>query len=224
MTTPIRILITDDHEVVRTGLCAFLQTEADIEVIGEATNGQEAVDLVGSLQPDVVLMDLVMPEMDGTEAIRRITESMPETRVIALTSFSEEDKVFPAVKAGAMGYVLKDTPPQGLIQAIRQVHCGESSIDPTIAVKLLREFSKPQADAPQAENLTERELDVLKLLAQGHSNQEIAEALVVTEKTVRNHVVRILSKLHVANRTQAALYALREGLASLHPQSGSASK
>ncbi|MEM7125071.1 MAG: response regulator transcription factor [Chloroflexota bacterium] len=140
-STPIRVLITDDHEVVRTGLRAFMQIEPDIEVVGEASNGREAVALVNSLQPDIVLMDLVMPEMSGTEAIREITENdpgsilgnTPKTRIIAVTSFSEEDKVFPAIKAGAMGYVLKDTPPQALIQAIHQVHCGESSLDPTAA-------------------------------------------------------------------------------------------
>ncbi|MEM7343933.1 MAG: response regulator transcription factor [Chloroflexota bacterium] len=216
MTDTINIIITDDHEVVRAGLRAFISTEADIEMVGEASNGQEAIELVQKLKPDVILMDIVMPGMGGIEAIRQITETNPKARIVALTSFSDDDKVFPAIKAGALGYVLKDTAPDKLLQAIRHVYRGESSLDPTIAIKLIREFNRPTEQTGSSETLTEREVEVLKLVAQGLSNQEIAETLVITEKTVRNHVVSILGKLHLANRTQAALYALREGLASLN--------
>ncbi len=215
MSQRIKVFITDDHEVVRAGLRAFMDTEASIEVVGEAGNGREAVERVKALKPDVILMDLVMPEMGGIEAIRQITQANPKARIVALTSFSDDDKVFPAIKAGALGYVLKDTAPDELLQAIRHVYRGESSLDPTIAVKLIREFNRPADQTPPTETLTDREVEVLKLVAQGLSNQEIAESLVITEKTVRNHVVSILGKLHLANRTQAALYALREGLASL---------
>ena len=182
MTDTITIIIVDDHEVVRAGLRAFMSTEADIEVVGEAANGREAVELVQVLQPDVILMDLVMPDMGGIEAIRQITQVNPQARIVALTSFSDDDKVFPAIKAGALGYVLKDTAPEELLQAIHHVYRGESSLDPTIAVKLIREFNRPAGQTPPSETLTEREIEVLKLVAQGLSNQEIAETLVITEK------------------------------------------
>ncbi|MBX2999583.1 MAG: response regulator transcription factor [Caldilineaceae bacterium] len=211
----MRILITDDHVVVRRGTQALLATEPEIEVVGEAKNGEEAVAKALQLQPDVILMDLEMPIMDGIEAIRRITASRPEARVLVLTSFATDDKVFPAIKAGALGYLLKDSSPDELIRAIRQVHRGESSLHPTIARKLLQEMSRPSQKPPTEDPLTDREVEVLKLVAQGRSNQEIADELVISEATVRTHVSNILGKLHLASRTQAALYALKEGLASL---------
>jgi NarL family two-component system response regulator LiaR len=215
MSNPIRILITDDHVVVRRGTQALLATEPEIEVVGEAKNGEEAVAKALQLQPDVILMDLEMPIMDGIEAIRRITASRPEARVLVLTSFATDDKVFPAIKAGALGYLLKDSSPDELVRAIRQVYRGESSLHPTIARKLLQEMSRPSHKPPTEDPLTDREVEVLKLVAQGRSNQEIADELVISEATVRTHVSNILGKLHLASRTQAALYALKEGLASL---------
>ena len=215
MTKMIRVLVVDDHVVVRQGIRALLATETDIEVVGEAENGREAVAEAEGLQPDVILMDLVMPEMDGIEAIGRITARQLEARILVLTSFAADDKVFPAIKAGALGYLLKDSSPEDLVAAIHQVHQGESSLHPTIARKLLQELSQPPDKPPTLDPLTEREVEVLKLVAQGRSNQEIAEALVISEATARTHVSNILHKLHLASRTQAALYALREGLASL---------
>jgi NarL family two-component system response regulator LiaR len=215
MTRTIRILVADDHVVVRQGIRALLATEPDIEVVGEAENGREAVAETDRLQPDVILMDLVMPEMDGIEAIRRITAHQPEARILVLTSFAADDKVFPAIKAGALGYLLKDSGPEELVDAIHQVHRGESSLHPAVARKLLQELSHPPKQPPTPEPLTEREVEVLRLVAQGRSNQEIAEELVISEATARTHVSNILRKLHLASRTQAALYALREGLASL---------
>ena len=215
MTSSIRVLVADDHAIVRKGIRALLATEPDIEVVGEAENGREAVTEAEKLQPDVILMDLVMPEMDGIEAIRRITARQPEARILVLTSFAADDKVFPAIKAGALGYLLKDSGPEELVQAIHQVYLGESSLHPTIARKLLQELSRPSERPPTPEPLTEREVEVLRLVARGRSNREIADQLVISEATVRTHVSNILSKLHLASRTQAALYALREGLASL---------
>ncbi len=215
---PIRVLIADDHTIVRKGIRALLFTEPGMEVVGEASNGLETVHQAALLVPDVILMDLVMPKMNGIEATRQITERQPGTRILVLTSFAADDKVFPAIKAGALGYLLKDSEPAELIQAIRQVYHGESSLHPTIARKVLRELAQPaeRADRPLATDpLTERELEVLRQVAQGLSNREIAQQLVINEATVRTHVSNILSKLHLASRTQAALYALREGLASL---------
>ena len=215
MTRSIRVLVADDHAIVRKGIRALLATEPDIEVVGEAENGREAVTEAERLQPDVILMDLVMPEVDGIEAIRRITARQPEARILVLTSFAADDKVFPAIKAGALGYLLKDSGPEELVQAIHQVYRGESSLHPTIARKLLHELSRPSERPPTPEPLTEREVEVLRLVARGQSNQEIADQLVISEATVRTHMSNILGKLHLASRTQAALYALREGLASL---------
>ena len=215
MSDSIRVLVADDHIVVRQGIRALLATEPDIEVVGEAENGLDAVAEVEKLQPDVTLMDLVMPEMDAIEAIRHITARQPEARILVLTSFAADDKVFPAIKAGALGYLLKDSGPEELVSAIHQVYRGESSLHPTIARKLLHELSHPAERPPTPEPLTEREVEVLKLVARGRSNQEIAEQLVISEATARTHVSNILRKLHLASRTQAALYALREGLASL---------
>jgi NarL family two-component system response regulator LiaR len=213
--TPIRILIADDHAVVREGLRALIEAKPDMELVGEAEDGVEAVLLARSLKPDVILLDLLMPRMDGIEAIAEIKQENPNARILVLTSFAGDDKVFPAIKAGALGYLLKDSPSQVLIQAIREVHRGESSLHPTIARKLIRELNRPSTAAPVENLLTEREVAVLKLIAGGLSNQEIAERLVISERTVSSHVSNILEKLHLANRTQAALYALREGLASL---------
>ena len=225
MKRPIRILLVDDHAIVRDGIRSLLKTQPDIEVVGEADNGQAAVSLVGALEPDVVLMDLVMPGMDGIEAIRRIIDGRPESRILVLTSFSAEDKVFAAIKAGAMGYLLKDCDSEELVRAIHQVQRGESSLHPKVARMLLQEMTAargerhreptPRPKQPAVDPLTERELDVLKLVAHGKSNREIADELVVSEGTVRTHVSNILSKLHLASRTQATLFALREGLTSL---------
>jgi NarL family two-component system response regulator LiaR len=213
--SPIRVLITDDHSIVRKGIRALLATEPDIEVVGEAGDGAEAAAQAQALHPDVILMDLVMPKVDGIEATRRILAQQPEMRILVLTSFAADDKVFPAIKAGALGYLLKDSGPDELVQAIHQVHRGEPSLEPSIARKVLLELSQPPKTPLTAEPLTEREVDVLRLVAQGRSNRDIAEELVITEMTVRTHVSNILGKLHLASRTQAALYALREGLASL---------
>lgn len=212
----IRVLIADDHHVVRGGLRALLETEEDIVVIGEASDGVEAVLKTRSLNPDVILLDLVMPRKNGIEAIQDIKHENPEARILVLTSFSDDDKVFAAIKAGALGYLLKDSSTQELIQAIRDVYNGESSLHPAIARKLIRELNRPASNLPQTdEPLTEREVEVLVYVARGYSNQEIADALIISERTVRTHVSNILSKLHLANRTQAALYALKEGLATL---------
>jgi NarL family two-component system response regulator LiaR len=217
MTQKIRVLITDDQAIVRKGIQALLATEPNIEVAGEAENGKDAIRQVEKLQPDVILMDLQMPEMDGIEAIGHITASRPNARILVLTSFATDDKVFPAIKAGALGYLLKDSSPEELIQAIQQVYRGESSLHPTIARKVLQELSRPPApqQIPTSEPLTEREVDVLRLVARGLGNQQIADQLIISEATVRTHVSNILSKLHLASRTQAALYALQKGLASL---------
>jgi NarL family two-component system response regulator LiaR len=211
----IRLLIVDDHTIVRKGIKALVATEKDMQVVGEAENGAEAVEKAASLKPDVILMDLVMPGMDGIEATGRITAQQPEARILVLTSFAADDKVFPAVKAGALGYLLKDSSPEQLLEAIRQVHRGEPSLEPAIARKVLQELSNPGQGKPTAEPLTQRELEVLRLISQGLSNKEIAAKIFVAEWTVRTHVSNILSKLHLASRTQAALYALRSGLASL---------
>lgn len=215
-TPPIRVLLTDDHAIVRKGVRALLATEPDIQIVGEASNGAEAVTQAEALCPDVILMDLMMPKLDGIEATRQITEKIPGARVIVLTSFAADEKVFPAIKAGALGYLLKDSGPEELVRAIRQVYRGEPSLEPSIARKLLFELAQPPKQQPlTADPLTERELDVLRLLARGCSNKELALKLSVSELTVRTHVSNILSKLHLASRTQAALYALQKGITSL---------
>lgn len=220
-STPIRILLVDDHAIVRKGLRALLAETDDIEVVGEAADGQQAINQAAALQPDVILMDLVMPDMDGIEATQQITRQQPQVRVLALTSFAADDKLFPAIKAGALGYLLKDSDPADLLQAIRQVHRGEPSLHPRIARKLLHELGRPSfperpSPPPQTpEPLTAREVEVLRLVAKGLSNQQIADELSIAEVTVRTHVSHILDKLHLANRVQATLYALREGLTTL---------
>ncbi len=212
---PIRLLIVDDQGIVRKGIRALLAEVNGMEVIGEAGDGEEAVRLAESLHPDVILMDLVMPRLDGIEAIRQIMARQPKARILVLTSFAADDKVFPAIKAGALGYLLKDSEPEELIVAIRNICRGEPFLHPSIARKVLEELSHPAGSPPTPEPLTERELEVLQLVAQGYSNQAISEKLVISDATVRTHIGNILTKLHLANRVQAALYALRKGLTNL---------
>lgn len=215
MSELIRVLVTDDHSIVRKGIRATLELVPDMELVGEAANGREAVEMARNLKPDVVLMDLVMPELDGIEATKKIKSQLPEIGILVLTTFAGEDKVFPAIKAGASGYQLKDSDPETLISAIRQVFRGEPALHPIIARKVLQELTHPTAQPATPDPLTPREVEVLKLIAKGQENPEIASQLVISEATVRTHVSNIMGKLHLASRTQVALYALREGLASL---------
>jgi NarL family two-component system response regulator LiaR len=215
MSAAIRVLIADDHAVVRKGLRTLIASEPDIELIGEASDGVEAVLKARALQPDVILLDMLMPRLDGLAAIQQIKQENTYARIMILTNFAEDDKLFPAIKAGALGYLLKDSSPEQLMQAIRDVHSGKSSLDPSVAIKLIRELNRPDHAVAATNALSEREIEVLKLVAQGDSNQEIASMLVISERTVGNHIGSILSKLHLANRTQAALFALRKGLARL---------
>jgi DNA-binding NarL/FixJ family response regulator len=221
----IRVLIVDDHAIVRQGLRTFLELQdgalaLPIEVVGEAANGIEAVELARRTQPHVVLLDLVMPLMDGIHATPRIIECSPESRVVILTSFGEEDKVLPAIRAGAQGYLLKDIPPDELVQAVRDVYLGKVQLHPEVARKLMsavaaKDETPSHRPADDSENgLTEREREVLRLIADGHSNHEIAQKLVISERTVKTHVSNILGKLGLADRTQAAIYALRHGLST----------
>lgn len=206
----IRILIADDHAVVRQGLQMFLSLDEAFEVIGEAANGQEAVDMARTLEPNVVLMDLLMPVLSGIDAIPVIRETVPETEIIALTSVLDNGSVVNAIKAGAIGYLLKDTQSDELLRSIKAAAAGQVQLSPQATAMLVQEVRAP--DSP--ESLTERETDVLRLIAQGYSNREIAEILVLGEKTIKTHVSNILSKLQVASRTQAALHAVRIGLVS----------
>jgi two-component system, NarL family, response regulator LiaR len=214
MAEIIRVLIADDHPVVREGLRGLIEIQPNLELAGEAVDGVEAVEKARSLQPDVILLDMVMPRKDGVQAIAEIKQENPQARILVLTSFSESEKALPAIKAGALGYLLKDSAPEELLQAISNVYHGQISLHPAIARLLVQELSQPSDLPPAEEPLTEREVEVLQLIAQGLSNQEIADTLVVGERTVSTHVSNILDKLHLANRTQAALYALRKGLAS----------
>jgi DNA-binding NarL/FixJ family response regulator len=207
---PIRIMLVDDHTVVRQGLRMFLALEPDLEVVGEAENGAEAVRMAKELKPDVVLMDLLMPVMDGITAIGVLRREQPDTEVIALTSVLEDEKVVGAVRAGAIGYLLKDTQADELCRAIKAAAAGQVQLSPQAAARLMREVKAPESP----ETLTERETEVLRLLAKGQSNKEIAQGLVIGEKTVKTHVSNILAKLGVPSRTQAALYAVRIGLVS----------
>lgn len=215
MNERIRVLIADDHHVVRGGIRALLETETDIDVIDEAADGVETVLKTRLLNPDVILMDLMMPRKSGIEAIEEIKQEDPDARILVLTSYSDDEKVFAAIKAGALGYLLKETSTKELLQAIHDVYKGESSLHPAIARKLIRELNRPSNLPPADEPLTEREIEVLVYVARGYSNQDIANSLFISERTVRTHVSNILSKLHLANRTQAALYALKEGLTNL---------
>ena|SRR5512147_1827184 len=211
----IRVMVVDDHAIIRKGIRAVLDLVPDIELAGEAENGIQAVKLEAELKPDVILMDLMMPEMDGIACIKQIKAQQPRARILVLTNFAGEDMIFPAIKAGAMGYHLKDSSPEALIDAIRQLNQGVASLHPSIATKVLDEFHHSEREPLSEEPLTQREVEVLRLIAQGHENREIAGQLVISEATVRTHVSNILGKLHLASRTQAALYALKEGLASL---------
>jgi two-component system, NarL family, response regulator LiaR len=215
MNEKIKVLVVDDHPVVRKGLIAMLDTEDGIQVVGEANNGKDAVTLAVKFQPNVVLMDLVMPEMDGIEATRQIKLKAPAVNILVLTSFSTNDKVLPSLNAGAIGYLLKDSNPTELMKAIHQVAQGEGSLHPAVTRQVLQQFHSPVEDEKPVEDLTDREVEVLRLMAQGYSNQEIAKLLVLSPATVHTHVSRILTKLNVASRTQAALYALRKGVVTL---------
>ena len=223
MTTPaIRVLIADDHAVVREGLRAFLQLQDGIDVVGEAADGAEAVIRAAELRPDVILMDLVMPGLDGIGAMQRLRERTPRARVIVLTSFLDDERLMPALAAGAAGYLLKDVEPNELARAVYKAHGGEALIDPTVAARLLATLSaQPTAGGPVAERmddpgppLTRREHEVLALLARGYANKRIARELGVAEKTVKAHVGHVLAKLGVSDRTQAALVAVQRGLVS----------
>lgn len=208
---PIRIVIADDHAVVRQGLKMFLGLDPELEIIGEAVDGKQAVQLAHQLQPDVVLMDLLMPVMGGVEATTVIRRELPDVEVIALTSVLEDSAVIGAIRAGAIGYLLKDTESDELIRAIKAAAAGQVQLSPKAAARLMREVRAPESP----ETLTERETDVLRLLASGQSNKEIAQTLYIGEKTVKTHVSNILSKLNVSSRTQAALYAARIGLVDM---------
>jgi NarL family two-component system response regulator LiaR len=213
MADKIGVLITDDHPVVRQGLRVLLELEEDIEVVGEAEDGAEAAQKVKELTPDVVLMDLVMPELDGIAATKRIRELSPKTRVLVLTNYAEDEQVFGAMKAGATGYLLKDIEPRDLIQAIRSAHRGEPTLSSLVIEKLMGEITQPRTkqSTPLTE-LTPKEGEVLRLVARGKSNKDIANSLFISQKTVKTHMGNILGKLHLSNRTEATLYALRQGL------------
>jgi two-component system, NarL family, response regulator LiaR len=216
----ITVLIVDDHAVVRQGLRTFIELQDDLQVVGEGANGAEAIALAKQLQPDVVLLDLVMPQMDGVEATKGILEQSPASRVLILTSFGEDDKVFPAIRAGAQGYLLKDIHPDALVKAIRDAYQGKVQLHPEIAKKLMAALSNgpgasPAGSATKAQgaatDLTEREQEVLRYIAAGMNNREIAEKMVISEKTVKSHVSNILGKLALEDRTQAAIWALKHG-------------
>jgi NarL family two-component system response regulator LiaR len=214
----IRVLIVDDHTIVRKGIKALLAETSDIQVVGEASNGLDATQLSKQLEPDVILMDLLMPKMDGIEATRQISAQQPQVHVLVLTSFVGDDKIFPAIKAGAVGYLLKDSEPSELIRSIHMVHRGELSLHPIIARKIMQEIQEQPAARSSPESLTAREVEVLQLLAKGLSNEEIAAQLVISAVTVRTHISHLLAKLHLASRVQATLYALREGITSLRDE------
>ncbi|HEY3247215.1 MAG TPA: response regulator transcription factor [bacterium] len=211
----IRILIADDHALFRRGVRRVMETSPEIEVVGEASSGEEAVRLVGDLAPDIVLCDVQMPRLSGLEAARMITSTSPRTRVIMLTVHADEEYLFEAIKAGAMGYLLKDSTPEELMHAIRIVHGGEGLLPPTMAAKVMREFARNQETKPLAEvltPLTPREVEILQHVTGGLANKEIGQRLGISERTVKNHLSNIMEKLHVNSRTQAAVYALRTGL------------
>jgi len=209
----IRVLVVDDQNVVREGIVAILSFQPDIEVVGEAVDGIQAIEIARKTRPDVILLDMVMPRQDGLTTIPMLRAIIQEAKILVLTSFAESDRVYQAIKAGALGYMLKDTTRAQLLQSIRDVACGQASIHPSIAMKVINEFEHPSVATQTTEALTRRELEALRLIARGLSNQEIANTLVVHERTIAKYVSNILNKLHVANRTQAALYAIREGIA-----------
>jgi DNA-binding NarL/FixJ family response regulator len=219
----IEVLLVDDHTVVRQGLRMFIEMQNDMEVVGEGSTGIEAVDLSTRLNPDVILLDLLMPQMDGVEATRKILEQNPHSRVLILTSFGDDDNVFPAIRAGAQGYLLKDIQPRDLVQAIRETHQGKAQLHPDVARRLMMAVSanepikeKKAVHLPkELHSLTEREREVLELIARGLTNHEIAEKMVISEKTVKTHVSNLLNKLDLEDRTRAAIWALKHGLGSI---------
>lgn len=213
MSDPISVLLVDDHAMVRQGVRAFLITQPDITVLGEAGSGEEAVKLSAQHIPDVILMDLIMPDMDGVEATRRVKQISPRSQVVVLTSYHEDEHIFPALKAGALSYILKDVSAEELASAVRKAAMGEAVLHPRVAARVIKELQGRRAESvnPFTE-LSEREFEVLKLIADGMSNAEMASKLVLSEKTIKGHVSNILSKLHLADRTQAAVYAWREGV------------
>jgi NarL family two-component system response regulator LiaR len=213
MTESISVLLVDDHAMVRQGVRAFLETQPDISVVGEAGSGEEAVKLAGQLISDVILMDLIMPDVDGVETTRKVKQVSPRSQIIVLTSYHEDEHIFPALKAGALSYILKDVSAEELASAVRKAAEGEAILHPRVAARVIKELQGRREDAinPFTE-LSGRELEVLKLVADGMSNAEIAAKLVLSEKTVKGHVSNILSKLQLADRTQAAVYAWREGV------------
>jgi len=210
----LRILVVDDQNVVREGIVAILSFQTDMEVVGEAADGIQAVELGRKTKPDVILLDMVMPRQDGLATIPKLRSIVPDAKILVLSSFAEGDRVYQAIKAGALGYILKDTTRAQLLQSIRDVALGRASIHPSIAMKVIHEFDHSSEGAIANQTLTRRELEALRLIARGLSNQEIAASLVVHERTIAKYVSSILNKLHVSNRTQAALYAIREGLAA----------
>lgn len=214
----IRVLVVDDQNVVREGLVAILANYPDIDVVSQAVDGVQAIEYVKRDKPEVVLLDMVMPNQDGLTTIPKIKEIAPSTRILVVTGFAENDMVYQAIKAGALGYILKDATRDQLLQAIRDVAQGRASLQPSIAVKLIQEINHPSESTYTVDPLTRRELDTIRLIARGLSNQEIASKLVVNERTIAKYVSSILDKLHLANRTQAALYALREGITGLNEE------
>jgi two-component system, NarL family, response regulator LiaR len=213
--TRIRLIVVDDQTVVREGLAAILANYPDIEVVGQAADGIQALEMIKQSKPNVVLLDMVMPNLDGLATIPKIKEISPNVRILVVTSFAESDRVYQAIKAGALGYILKDATREQLVSAIRDVAQGRASLQPSIAVKLIQEINNPSELLYTADPLTRRELETIRLIARGLSNQEIATELFVNERTIAKYVSSILDKLHLANRTQAALYALREGISEL---------
>jgi two-component system, NarL family, response regulator LiaR len=211
MPDAIRILLVDDHAVVREGLRTFLELQDEFEIVGEAADGTEGVLEAERLNPDVILMDLVMPGLDGVGAMRALRTSLPDARVIVLTSFADDDRLLPAIQAGAAGYLLKDAQPSEVARAVRAAHAGEALLDPAVAARLVDAIAQAPGEAPR-EQLTPRERQVLELIAQGRPNKLIARELEISEKTVKAHVSRVLEKLGVSDRTQAALYAVRQGI------------
>jgi two-component system, NarL family, response regulator LiaR len=213
MAESISVLLVDDHAMVRSGVKAFLVTQPDLSVVGEAGSGEEAIRLAGQLIPDVILMDLIMPDMDGVETTRRVKQVSPRSQVVVLTSYHEDEHIFPALRAGALSYILKDVSAEELASVVRKAAVGEAILHPRVAARVIKELQGKREDAlnPFTE-LSERELEVLKLIADGMSNAEMAAKLVLSEKTIKGHVSNILSKLHLVDRTQAAVYAWREGV------------